>query len=303
MLGKLQSSIAGVAGGIGIASIASGLGSIAASAGETQDAINKLGATTGKTGQELTDLANRGKQLYQQGIGESIADAINKTGLLQKTLGDVFNAKEQDEFAKMAQGIAKTYDLDFNEVIQKSRTFVKNFGLEGKEAMELVAIGARDGANAQDDFFDTLDEYSQLIKTAGFDAQEFTSILTTGIQNGVRDTDKLADALKETQIRIKAGDFNTAFDGLTKSATESEKVYIQKIKNIALNAQQGKISIKEALQLSAQELTQGFEAGKISESLRDQLIIGLSGTPAEDIGGGLYTKILSGFGKDKEGLS
>ena len=86
MLGKLQSSIAGVAGGIGIASIASGLGSIAASAGETQDAINKLGATTGKTGQELTDLANRGKQLYQQGIGESIADAINKTGLLQKTL-------------------------------------------------------------------------------------------------------------------------------------------------------------------------------------------------------------------------
>lgn len=303
MLGGLGGGIASIAGGIGVAGLASGLGSLISSAGETEAAIAKVGAQTGLTGKALADLSTRGKELYQQGIGDSISDAIAKTGILQKTLGDTFNAKEQNEFAKTAQGIAKTYDMDFNEVIQKSRTFIKSFGLDGKQAMELISIGARDGANAEGDFFDTLNEYSPLVKTMGIDAQEFTSILTTGIQNGARNTDKLADALKETQIRIKAGDFNTAFDGLAKGATGAEKTYIEKMRSIALQAQQGKISIKDALVLSATEVTKGFEAGKISSSMRDQLLIGLSGTPAEDIGGALYGKILTGFSKDKSGFA
>lgn len=292
--------------GLGVAGIAAG--ATAAFAGlsemvnisaENEKAISKVAAATGLVGAELDKLTTRGKEAFQNGIGDSAADAITKMGLLKKQFGDVFSDKEQDKFAKTAQGIANTYDMDFNEVIQKSRTFVKNFGLDGKEANELIALGARDAGNAQGDFFDTLDEYSQLVKTAGFDGQEFVSFLTNGIKNGVRNTDKLADALKETQIRIKAGDFKTAFDGLAEGATSAEKVYINKIRQIAENAKAGKIDIKQALALSGKELTEGFEAGKISQSLRDNLLLGLTGTPAADIGEGTFLKILNGFSKDK----
>lgn len=262
------------------------LGGIAEKGGELRETIKQVQAQTGLMGEEFDAVKDRADALFSAGVGENLSGALKAAGTAQQQLGKFLDPQGLEDFTVRAAGMGKVFDKDVNEVISKGRTFIANFGLDGEEAGDLLALAMQKGGSAMDDILDTTDEYSQLIQQAGFSAQEFVGILTTGVQAGARDTDKLADTIKETQIRLKAGD-------ITKGLAEVATPITATIEGIAKAGEQGKLSVSEVMQQSAAEIERAFNAGEITEAMRSQLQVAISGTPAEDLGSDLYGRIFS----------
>lgn len=253
---------------------------------EVRNAMNEVSAKTGLVGVELENLKARAEDAFINGVGGSVGEAVAAMGTAQQLLGQYLKGDELQAFTEGAAAIAKVFDKDINEVLGKSRTFIANFGLDGQKAFELVGLAMQTTGSGMDDTLDTLDEYSQLMVKAGFSAEEFIGLLTTGMNKGSRDTDKLADSIKETQIRLNAGDTATALAGISAPIT-------QKINDIVALGQQGAISVKEMMQQTSQILSESYDSGQITASIRDQFAVAISGTMAEDIGGQLWTDIFS----------
>lgn len=293
---NLAASIAGGLAGGGIAALAqSGIGAITGAFGSAIDSGREfiasqkdLAAATGATGEELAGLQQAAKDAFIGGVGESIGEATKVIQQSQNLLGDVFNPEQLAQFSTQAAALGNLYDKDVNEVILKSSTFVKQFGLDSQRASDLVALGLRDAGTAQDDFLDSIAEYSQLAKEAGFSAEEFVGVLTRGGEEGVFNTDKIADSLKEAQIRLQAGDITKAITDLGGKVPQALGKSISEIVKLG---EQGQLSVKEVLEQSARVVEESFAAGEIGPQLRSQLQIAVAGTPAEDLGAELYGKI------------
>ena len=253
-------------------------------ASETIDAQKRLAVQTGLTGDALEGLKDKAVDLFKDGVGSSVAEATSAISTAKQQLGSFLSDAGLTDFTKSAAAIGKVYDKDVNEVISKSRTFISNFKLDGKDAGDLLALAFQKAGTGMDDILDTTDEYSQLLAEAGFSAEEFIGILTTGVQAGVRDTDKLADALKETQIRLKAGDISKSLGDISSPITAQ-------IQQIVKAGEQGQLTVAQVIQKTAKLTEDSFQSGQISDSIRNQLNVAISGTPAEDIGANLYGRI------------
>lgn len=266
------------------------LSGIAEGARATDQSFRDLAARTGASAAEMERLKDAAQSAFNAGVGENLGEAVDAIATAQNQLGDVFNADELAGFTTTAAGIAQVFDKDVNEVLTKSRTFIKNFGLDAEEAGDLLSIAMREGASGMDDVLDTLDEYSQLAKQAfgeGADgAAQFTSVLVNGVQAGLRDTDKLADAIKEAQIRLRAGDTSRTLADIASPITAT-------IEGIVKAGEQGKISVAEVLKQTTEVTEDAFNSGQISESIRSQLQVAIAGTPAEDLGSDMYGRIFS----------
>jgi hypothetical protein len=251
-----------------------------------RDAMAEVQAKTGATPEEMSKLADAASDVYKNVRGISLDEAIKSIGVAKSQLGDLFSDDDLAVITKRAAAIGKAFGKETDEVLGGSRTFIKNFGLGADQAGDLIAFGMQKANTKMDDLLDTTDEYSQIVKQAGFSAEEFIGTLTAGVQAGARDTDKLADAIKETQIRLKAGDISTALQGISGPVAAT-------VQGIVKAGEQGTLSVKEVLQKSAAAVEDAFNAGQISESMRSQLQVAVSGTPAEDIGSELYGRIFS----------
>jgi hypothetical protein len=286
--GGLKALLTGSLIGDGLERAGGFLQGIADGAKQSNDALRIMAAQTGATGAEFERLKASAGNLFAAGVGDSFDEAVKAISAADAQLGQFFNPAELEAFTQTAGGIAKTYDKDITEVIGKSRTLIANFGLTGEQASNLVAGVAQGAANGMDDVFDTLDEYSQLASQVfgegGEGAAKFTALLTKGIQAGARDTDKLADLAKESQIKILDG---SALEGLAAIQTPINAT----IEGIVKAGQQGKISVSDVLSQAGQAIETAFNAGEISESMRSQLQVAISGTPAEDLGADLYGRI------------
>lgn len=301
-IASFASFTTGALGALGVGAAIAGIGSLINRGAELRTELNQIRAQSNLTEEEFNNLRDSAENLFTAGIGEDVTENIQALTTATKQLGEVtdetgniiregLNPEQVEEFTKGIGALAQVYELDLNETIQKSRTFVQNFGLEGEEAAELFALGLRDAGNQADDFQDTLSEYSQLVQQAGFSAEEFVNVLTTGIQLGTRDTDKLADAIKETQIRLQADDFRNAFKAISENADSATKDVISNLTQLGNEAQAGAISIADFLRLSSQEIEQAFAEGDINDSIRAQLQVAIAGTQAEDIGTELFGQI------------
>lgn len=293
-LGKKVKGIGFTALAGGATAAVAGIGLLAVKSTELEQAFSEIQAQTGATNEEMEAMRESSSKLFSEGVGEDVVDVGKKIGLVKQQLGSMLDPDEVNEFTKSVEGIAKTFDKDFNEVVSNSRGLIKNWGLTGEESADLVAYGLQNAGNAQDDFLDTLNEYSVLAKNAGFAAEEFTGTLTKGIQEGVHNTDKLADAIKETQIRLMEGD-------ITRELLDAQEIFGKQlpanlnktIQGIVKAGEQGKKSTQEVMQESAQAIGKAFDEGKISKTVRDKMERAFAGTPAEDIGGGMYSRIFS----------
>lgn len=265
-----------------------GLGDFATSISEggvaARDSLLNLQAQTGATGAQMEVLKGQADDAFRSGVGESVADARKAIATAEQQLGAFLDEDGITAFTTRAAAIGQVFDKDVNEVLAKSRTFISNFGLDGKQAGDLIALTMQKAGTGMDDVLDTLDEYSQLLKEAGFSAEEFSGRLTIGVQAGTRDTDKLADAMKEMQIRLKAGDTTEALSKISSPITAS-------IANIVKLGEQGKKSVADVMTETAAEIEKAFQAGQITDAMRSQLQVAVAGTPAEDIGAEMYSRV------------
>ena len=287
--GLLGGGLAGLATA-GLEAVVSGFSDAIALGNEFNTALGDLQAKTGATTEEMKELEQASKDAFLGGVGESVAEATQILGNTQIRLGDIFSTKEISDFTTQAQALAKTFDLDVNEVVTKATPLIKQYGLSAQEAFETIAFSLQNGANAQDDILDSFAEYSQLAQEAGFSAQELGILISQAGEDGAFNTDKLVDSLKEAQIRINAGDYKDAFKGLKDGADEAQKGVISSVEEIIRKADSGELSIKDALALSTQEIEEAYDSGQISDAIRSKLQVAIAGTPAEDLGADLYAK-------------
>jgi len=262
-------------------------GSIVESGSEFAEAQKALRAQTGATAEEMSVLKDQAREAFVNGVGESASDAIKVIGQAKQTVGKFFDGDELNGFILSASNAGKAFDVDVNEVLQKSQGFIQAFGLNADEAGNLLTLAMRDGKVAAGDVLDTIQEYPLLMKQAGLSAEEFIGIMTRGSEAGSFTTDKIADAIKETQIRLNAGDIDAALAGLA----NVPKGLQDEIANIAKAAKTGEISVKDLMFRVTEATENAVKEGTISEQLRSQIQVGISGSPAEELGTELYAKL------------
>lgn len=292
--GALDSIFQGIGAGAGIGIATAGIELLTSAFTESvvkgkelADAQTDLARKTGLSGEAFNKLKVEAKDAFVGGVGESVAEATKVVATARNLFGDAIPIEQIGEIASKAQTLGRLYDKDVNEVLMKSQSFIKQFGLEGDKAFNLIALAQQKGGTSQDDVLDTFAEYSQLFVEAGFNAEEFAGILVQAGEDAQFGTDKIADSIKEAQIRLKAGDTSKAFGDFTNLPKDLKKNLDKALKD----AEQGKISVKDFLQISGKEIEKGFKEGKITESVRTQLQVAIAGTPAEDIGSEFYGKV------------
>ena len=280
----------GLAAGVqaGVGAIVDGFGSVVDAGRGLISAQGDLQAQTGATGAEFEALKKEAEDAFLGGVGESVAEATKVISNATTVLKGALPTEEIGEFTARAQALGNLYDKDVNEVISKSAPFIKQFGLDGDQAFNLIALAAKEGKTSQDDVLDTLAEYSQLLQEAGFSAEEFTGALVVAGQEGLFNTDKIADSIKEAQIRLKAGDTAKAF---TDIKNQLPAALGDTLGNLEKLASSGQITIKEFLAKSGESIKTAFDSGQISEAMATQLQVAVAGTPAEDIGVEAYNKL------------
>ena len=205
--GKVNKVVAGVAVGIGVAIAGVAVKAVAFTE-DFHKALNGLQASTGATDSEMKGFKETMVSLYNQNYGENfeeIAEAMKEvkvqTGLSGKALEDM---------TKKAFILKDTFGFEIKESVTSATAMMKQFGITGDEAYNLMAQGAQQGLDKNGDMLDTINEYSGSFKAAGFSAEEMMNMLSNGAKSGAFSVDKLGDAMKEFGIRSKDGSKGTS---------------------------------------------------------------------------------------------
>lgn len=200
--GKLAAAGAAAFGGVGGATAAAG-GAMLKMGSEYQAAMNHFQAATGMATEEVQKLEASARSIYTSGLGESFSEVTAAMATMRQASGLTGQALE--DATKSAMLLDKTFGMDVTESARASSALMKNFGISGKEAYDLIAYAAQNGANKNGDLLDTLNEYSVQYKSLGFSAEEFTAHLIKGAKDGAFSIDKVGDAIKEFNIKAKDG--------------------------------------------------------------------------------------------------
>lgn len=253
---------------------------------EFEKQLKSTSLATGLTGEALEKLGKQADDAFTKGVGESSADAVQILGKLKQSLGDAINTEDLGDAAIKATALGKALQIEAPDLIDKIGPLMKQMGLDYEEALNLVAGASQNGIADMGGYLDAINEFTPSAKAAGLSAQEFGGLLERAGQQGLKDFGKLGDGIKEVQIRINNGDLQaqlSQFGGEIGTQLQS----------LAKLGQEGALQGKEVLQQSVAAIDKEFQEGKISESVRAQLLATFGGTVVEDIGTEAYSKIFS----------
>ncbi len=197
-------SLKSLAGGLGIAL---GLKSVWDNVNDNTKAINQFRAATGVSSEEAKQYGEDIKNLYKNGMGDSILDV--SSAMIAVKNNTKMAGEEISKTAYNALLLSDTFDFDVNESVRSAQMLMSQFGLSGNEAYNLIVQGAQNGLNKNGDLLDTINEYSVHYKQLGFSAEEMFNSLVNGAANGTFSVDKLGDTVKEFGIRVKDGSDTT----------------------------------------------------------------------------------------------
>jgi len=188
---------------------------------DAETATGKLQAQLGITAEEAVKLGDVAQEVWKTGFGENIDEATEAIKNVRLNMGNL----AEDELQSVAQGalvIASVFDAEVTETTAAAGVMMKNFGISGQDALDLITTGFQKGGNYSDELIDTLREYSPYFASMGFSAQEAMEILISGAEAGAWSLDKVGDAIKEFGIRSKDASDTTmlAFEGLGLDAVE-----------------------------------------------------------------------------------
>lgn len=218
---------AGIGLAVGAASLA--VGGLAVNISDNlQKSLNGVQAATGATDEAMGDMRTTMLSIYNNNFGESFADISKAMSQVGSQTGA--SGKALEALTSNALMIRDTFEMEVTESVRAADMMMKQFGISGDEAYNLIAQGSQKGLNKNQNLADTVNEYSVHFKQLGFSSEEMFNSMANGAATGVYDLDKLGDAVKEFGIRSKDG---------SKTSTEGF----------------------EALGLNAATMTEAFAAG------------------------------------------
>jgi len=237
-------------------------------AADVESGTARIQAALGTTRGEAERLGQIAQQVWKAGWGESLADVDQAIVQVTQNMGRMSPAS-LETITKSALMLRDVFDADVNESVRAAGVMMKNFGITGEQAMDLITYGFQKGGDFAGDLLDTLTEYSPQFKAMGFSADQMLSILIAGAQAGAFNLDKVGDAIKEMNIRMKDGSDTTreAFEALGLNAKEMEAAFAA-----------GGDSAQKAFAATMAAL-----AGVNDEAKRNQIGVALMGTMYEDL--------------------
>ncbi|MFV0527764.1 MAG: phage tail tape measure protein [Lachnospiraceae bacterium] len=200
------------------------MGDAAAEASRQYDANEaKLKALFGLTESEAENLSAVAKEVFANGMVDSIDSATEAVSTVKSSFGDL-NDTDLVKLTNQLVNISEVTGTDVSENTRAARQLMTNFGISGEQAMDLIASGYQNNLNSSDDFVDTINEYSGLFENAGFSSSEMFAILNSGLKNGAKNSDIIADAIGQFQIKLGDGSFEAAMGSFS---TETQDMFRQ----------------------------------------------------------------------------
>lgn len=230
-------------------------------------AVSKFQTKLGTTAEQTKEYKAILEELGSTGVGNfgELADAIISVEQNMKTV-----PKDQlSEVTEQAVQLSAVMEKDVSETTRAAGTLMKQFGLDGKTSLDMIAKGYQSGLDFSGEFLDVLNEYSVHFKSLGFSAEDMFNILIKGSQEGAWNLDKVGDAIKEGNIRLKdlSDSSRGAFESLGLNAD-------QLFSDFAAGGEKAKLAF----------MTITGALSKVEdETKRNQIGVALFGTQYEDL--------------------
>lgn len=164
-----------------------------------QRTIGQLQAKTGASAKEMEKFGKIVQNVYKNNFGESVDDVADSISEVQRIMK--LPEKELGSVTEAAISLRDVFDYDVAESARAAEALVKNFGISGEKAYNLIAAGAQNGLDYSDELLDSISEYSVQFKKQGMSADQMFNVLQAGADAGAWNLDKIGDAVKENAIR------------------------------------------------------------------------------------------------------
>lgn len=250
-------------------------------AADLDSSAGKMQAALGLTGEEAENLKGIAEELWTDAFGDNLDEVSGALVTVKQNIQGLDDGSLKS-LAEDAFVLKDAFGAEINETTRTASVLMKNFGIDGEKAMDLMTVGFQKGGNFSDELLDTLREYAPQFKSMGMSAEDMLGILIKGTEAGAFNLDKVGDALKEFNIRAKDGSDTTAqaLSALGFNAGEMGAKFAE-----------GGDSAKTAFQAVTAAL-----AGMDDPLKRNQLGVSLFGTQWEDLEASVVTAMATGIG-------
>lgn len=188
---------------------------------ETENAVTKVNAYFGETGQAAEDSANVIKSVYSDGVGESMDSVADAVLMVKKNLGDL-SETDLTNLTQQAITLDELYGIDMNETLRGVNSLMQQYGLTAQEAMDYIVVGTQNGLDKTNELGDNLSEYAGKFSQAGYSASEYFQLLDNGLKNGAYNLDKVNDAINEVTTRLVDG---TIEESIGSFSTKTQELF------------------------------------------------------------------------------
>lgn len=188
---------------------------------ETENAVTKVNAYFGETGQAAEESANVIKSVYSDGVGESMDSVADAVLMVKKNLGDLIET-DLTNLTQQAITLDELYGIDMNETLRGVNSLMQQYGLTAQEAMDYIVVGTQNGLDKTNELGDNLSEYAGKFSQAGYSASEYFQLLDNGLKNGAYNLDKVNDAINEVTTRLVDG---TIGESIGSFSTKTQELF------------------------------------------------------------------------------
>ena len=188
---------------------------------ETENAVSKVNAYFGETGQAAEESANVIKSVYSDGVGESMDSVADAVLMVKKNLGDL-SETDLTNLTQQAITLDELYGIDMNETLRGVNSLMQQYGLTAQEAMDYIVVGTQNGLDKTNELGDNLSEYAGKFSQAGYSASEYFQLLDNGLKNGAYNLDKVNDAINEVTTRLVDG---TIGESIGSFSTKTQELF------------------------------------------------------------------------------
>ena len=214
---------------------------------DTEKTLRSFEAQTGITGKELDGFKDKIQETYLNNYGNDLQEVSDTYSKFQRELK--LSADETQNLTEKAFQLRDVFGYEVEDSLRASSSLIKQFGINGEDAYDLIAVTAQRAGDRADDLLDTVDEYSKDFSKAGYSADEMFNLLVGGIDAGIRNFDVIGDTVKEFgNVLLQSGDDGIeVLKQVTGSTSEAKKT----MKDLA----NGTLSVEDALKLTVDGLS------------------------------------------------
>lgn len=191
---------------------------------EAENAVTKVNAYFGETGEEADKSAQVINDIYTSGVGDSMDSVANAVLNVKKNLGDLSD-EDLTNLTQQAITLDEVYGIDMNETLRGVNSLMNQYGLTAQEAMDYIVAGTQNGLDKTNELGDNLAEYSGKFAQAGYSADEYFQLLNNGLDGGAYNLDKVNDAINEVTTRLADGTIGESIGSYSKQTQKLFKAW------------------------------------------------------------------------------